>query len=541
MATALISPGTLTSVAKPRARRGTFYVQTWGCQMNEDDSEQMRLRLAGIGFEPSDSIQEACVILLNTCSVRKKPEDKAFSLLGELALLKERRLEIVVGVCGCMAQLRAEEIRKRAPHVDFVVGTGQLDSIPGLVEETLQLRRFRTRLGLPERKGAVVAEVPARLLLATVEPNVSEGPHESNWPKKSFAGPKESLRGPKKSFAEDNLSLADDNLSLAEDNLPLVEDKLSLVGDRRPSFADLRPSTFGLPKLKAFVPIQYGCDKFCTFCIVPTTRGRERSRPTGDILTEVRALAGLGTKEVTLLGQTVNSYGKNLAEGRVPFSKLLWLLAGIPGLERIRYTSPYPRDFTPDLIACIRDNPKVMEHVHLPLQSGDDEVLKAMKRVYSVEGFLAIVAALREAVPGISLTTDVIVGFPGEDEEQFRRTLEVVGKVRFDGAFMFAYSPRPGTPAAEMPQVPADAKKRRLSELIALQNGITEESNRAQVGRVHEVLVEGLSPKNPKMLQGYSREFRMVHFEGPKELRGRIVPVLAEEPHLWGLRGRRED
>ncbi|HWA81857.1 MAG TPA: tRNA (N6-isopentenyl adenosine(37)-C2)-methylthiotransferase MiaB, partial [Fimbriimonadaceae bacterium] len=371
MATLLPRNSLLTQ--RPTQRRGTYYVQTWGCQMNEEDSEQMALGLESLGFERAASIDEAEVVLLNTCSVRKKPEDKAFSLLGELVPMKRARPEMVLGVCGCMAQIRADEIRRRAPHVDFVVGTGQVAQIPVLVEEALSRRRFQKRLDLPERKGAIVDDVPQRTV-------------------------------------------------------------------RREA------------KLKAFVPIQYGCDKFCTFCIVPTTRGRERSRPTEDIVSEVAELARRGTREVTLLGQTVNSYGKNLPEGRVPFSQLLWMLGEILELERIRYTSPYPRDFKSDLIECIRDNPKVMEHCHMPLQAGNDDLLKRMKRLYTVESFLGIVDDLRAAVPGISITTDIIVGFPGETESEFQDTLDVVEKIRFDSAFMFIYSPRPGTPAADMDQ-----------------------------------------------------------------------------------------
>ena len=426
--------------------------------MNDEDSEQLGAFLRQIGFEPTDRMLDAQVVLLNTCSVRKKPEDKAFSLLGELAQVKARRPEMVIGVCGCMAQIRADEIRRRASHVDFVLGTGDLSQVQGLVEEALQTRRFATRLQLPERKGAVVTNVPRR-----------------------------------------------------------AEQKAA--------------------KLKAFVPIQYGCDKFCTFCIVPTTRGRERSRPTQEIVDEVRRLVEQGTREVTLLGQTVNSYGKNLAEGRVPFSELLWRLAEIDGLERIRYTSPYPRDFKDDLIACIRDNTKVMEHVHLPVQSGDNEVLRSMKRVYTRESFLEIVSALREAVPNIGLTTDIIVGFPGETDEQFDRTLALVEEVRFDGAFMFAYSTRPGTPAAEMEQVPRAVKQERLNRLIDLQNAITDERNRSQVGRTVEVLVEGPSPKNPRLLQGYTREFRMVHFPGSPTRAGRLADVRVTNSHRWGLSG----
>ena len=429
--------------------------------MNEEDSEQMALYLEQIGFEPALSPIEAQVILLNTCSVRKKPEDKAFSMLGELAPIKKSRPDVVIGVCGCMAQLRADEIRRRAPHVDFVVGTGQVSTIPGLVEEAIQKRRFQKRLELPERKGAVVEEMPQRLVRTT-----------------------------------------------------------ALTA-----------------KLKAFVPIQYGCDKFCTFCIVPTTRGRERSRPTAEIIDEVTQLVATGTREVTLLGQTVNSYGKNMPEGKVPFSQLLWQLSKVAGLKRIRYTSPYPRDFKSDVIAAIRDCPPVMEHCHMPLQAGSDSLLRRMKRLYSVDSYKAIVSELRQAIPGVGLTTDIIVGFPGETEEEFQGTLDMVEELRFDGAYMFIYSPRPGTPAAEMEQVPQSVKKERLDRLIALQNRITCEINAALVGGEFEVLVEGRSPKNPDVLQGYTREFKMMHFPGSVELTGQLVRVGATESHLWGLKG----
>jgi len=457
-ALSLISADKLSTGARPRATKGTYYVHTWGCQMNEEDSEQIGLSLEGIGYVRADSIQEAEVILLNTCSVRKKPEDKAFSMLGQLVPIKISRPEVIIGVCGCMAQIRAEEIRKRAPHVDFVLGTGQIIEVAALVRKALRERKFRKSLELPERRGAVVTDIPQRN-----------------------------------------------------------------VGRER--------------KLKAFVPIQYGCDKFCTFCIVPTTRGRERSRPTEHIVTEVRSLVANGTREVTLLGQTVNSYGKNLLEGRVPFSELLWKLDQIDGLKRIRYTSPYPRDFTPDLLGTIRDCPSVMEHVHLPLQSGNDEILRAMKRLYSRQSFLQIVQDLRAAAPGISITTDVIVGFPSESEEQFQDTLSMVEQVRFDGAFMFIYSPRPGTPAADMDQLPFALKQERLARLIEVQNAITCEVNSSYVGRRLEVLVEGPSHKDSLKLQGFSREFKMVHFEGPASLIGEVAAVRATASHLWGLSG----
>jgi len=456
---ALMRPLDIARTERPKQERGTYYVQTWGCQMNEEDSEQLGLHLQGIGFRPAASLHEAHVILLNTCSVRRKPEDKAFSMLGEIAILKQGRPEIIVGVCGCMAQLRADEIKKRAPHVDFVLGTGDISQVAGLVEEAAQNRKFAKRTALPERKGAVVTDVPTR--------------------------------------------------------------EVDRIG-----------------KLKSFVPIQYGCDKFCTFCIVPTTRGRERSRPTAEIIEEVTRLVERGTREVTLLGQTVNSYGKNLLEGRVPFHQLLLQLAEIKGLKRIRYTSPYPRDFKADLIDTIRDCPAVMEHVHMPLQSGDNTVLKAMHRLYTRESFLDIVAELRLKMPNVGITTDIIVGFPGETEEQFEQTLAMVEEVRFDGAYMFIYSPRPGTPAGDMEQLPLHVRKSRMDRLKDAQTPITVERNQEQVGKVFEVLVEGVSPKNPEMLQGYSREFRMMHFPGDKSLAGEIVPVEALSGHLWGLSGR---
>lgn len=427
--------------------------------MNEEDSEQMALYLEQIGFTPVGSIREAQVVLLNTCSVRQKPEDKAFSLIGELRFLKERFPDTVIGVCGCMAQLRADEIRRRAPHVDFVVGTGNLAEIPALVQEALDGAKFASRIELPERRGAVVTELPTR--------------------------------------------------------------RVGREG-----------------KLKAFVPIQYGCDKFCTFCIVPTTRGRERSRPTEDILDEVKRLADLGTKEVCLLGQTVNSYGKNLLEGKVPFSELLVKVAEVPGIERIRFTSPYPRDFRRDLIEVIRDVPQVMEQVHMPLQAGSNSELARMKRLYTLESFGEIVDEIRSMIPSVGITTDLIVGFPEETEEEFRATLAAVERFRFDWAFMFAYSPRPGTPAADWDgQVNDSVKKARLAELIALQNRVTLEVNQSRVGGVHEVLIEGVSPRNPKLVQGYTREYTMMHFEAPLSRVGRVAFVQSLAAHQWGLSG----
>jgi len=461
---------------------------TWGCQMNEEDSEQMGLYLEQMGYRAVNDAADAEVVLLNTCSVRAKPEEKVWSELGRLRDLKRERPEMIIGVCGCMAQVESAEIQKRAPHVDMVVGTGNIAALPTLIEKVkageeavaaapCQSPKSRTgnlialtALDLPPRRGAVVTDVPLR--------NVARK-----------------------------------------------------------------------PKLKAHVPIMYGCDKFCTFCIVPFTRGRERSRPTQEILAEIEALARGGTKEITLLGQTVNSYGKNLAEGRVPFATLLEQIDAIRGIQRVRFTSPYPRDFTDDLIEAIGRLRTVCEHVHLPLQVADDELLTEMHRGYTVARYREIVEKLRARVPGIAITTDLMLGYPGETDAQFWNTMRFVEEIRFDSAFMFAYSPRPGTKAAALEnQVPHAVKIERLNQLIALQNRITVEINQSQVGQAFEVLVEGWSPKDRTKLTGLTRTLKTVNFPAPEggtrsadSLIGKLVNVRAVEAHLWGFTGELEE
>lgn len=460
---------------QPQEKRPGYNIMTWGCQMNEEDSEQMALRLEQMGYVPVDDPASADVVLLNTCSVRQKPVDKVYSKLGELREMKLARPGMIVGVCGCMAQVEHAEIKRRAPFVDLVVGTGNIAAIPDLIRRGRDKRRndepeprvpgegrrrtIPTALDLPPRTGAIVTDIPLRNVLRK-------------------------------------------------------------------------------PKLKAHVPIMYGCDKFCTFCIVPLTRGRERSRPTEDILMEINGLARGGTKEVTLLGQTVNSYGKNMAEGKVPFARLLSQIAQIRGIERIRFTSPYPRDFTDELIEEIARNPKVCEHVHLPLQVADDDLLERMHRGYTVARYREVVVKLRASVPGIAITTDIMLGFPGETHEQFMNTMSFVEEMRFDSAFMFAYSVRAGTKAAQMQdQIPRDTKVGRLNQLIALQHRITVERNRARIGSIVEVLVEGGSQKDPRVLAGYSRTNRMVHFPGDHRLIGRLADVRVTEGNLTGFTG----
>lgn len=449
-----------------------YHILTWGCQMNEEDSEQIGLFLEDAGYEPAEILEDADVVILNTCSVRRKPEDKVFSKLGELRQRKRENPDLVVGVVGCMAQILARTIAARAPFVDFVAGTGHNAELPELIA---QVRERRARhehseplflLSLPERRGSSVADVPLRTA-------------------------------------------------------------------RRPV------------RLRAFVPVMYGCDRHCTFCVVPFTRGRERSRPPEDIIEEIGRLAAGGTREVILLGQTVNYYGRNLPDRRVTFSELLWRIAEIPGIERIRFTSPHPRGFTDDLIRAIAEIPQVCEHVHLPLQAADDEVLRRMKRGYTLAQYTEIVEKLRSAVPGIAITTDLMVGFPGETEEQFAATLDYVRRTRFDAAFMFAFSPRPGTKAADMPeQLARDVKIHRLSRLVELQNSITAEINRSLVGSLVEVLVEGASARDASRLSGLTRTFKTVHFDLPGHgdglsapARGQLVRVKVTGGSLTGLTG----
>ncbi|MGO8671977.1 MAG: tRNA (N6-isopentenyl adenosine(37)-C2)-methylthiotransferase MiaB [Capsulimonadaceae bacterium] len=453
--------------------RGGYVVLTWGCQMNEDDSAQMSMMLESRGYVRAERIEDASVILLNTCSVRAKPERKVYSKLGELRELKEQNPDLVIGVCGCMAQKEAPEIRRRAPYVDLVVGTGQIDRIPDLVERARREQIKFVETGLPDRSSRTDKSLPARMM-----PELT----------------------PKNHYTLDRWQ-----------GIP--------------------------PKLKSFVSISYGCDKFCTFCIVPITRGKERSRPVADIVIEVERLASLGTKEITLLGQTVNSYGKFLDEP-CSFANLLGRLNEIEGIERIRYTSPYPKDFHDDVVQAIATLPKVCEQVHMPVQVGDDELLARMHRGYTLDQYTAIVGKLRAAVPNLALTTDIMLGFPGETDTQFENTMRFLAETRYDSAFMFAYSPREGTKAASMEhQVPEPVKMDRLRALIDLQNGITEEINRAQVGEIFQVLVERRSPKDPSKWTGLSRQGKTFNFESGRDLAGRLVCVRATRAHLWGFTG----
>lgn len=426
--------------------------------MNEDDSDQISSILMQMGYRPTDDLQEADVIMLNTCSVRAKPEQKAKSKLGELRELKVANPDLIIGVCGCMAQRRGEEIRRQALYVDLVIGTAQIERIPEMLCEIARERQPLSALALP-RSGRDEAIVPTRT---------------------------------------------------------------SHTSER---------------VLKAFVPIAYGCDNFCAYCIVPYVRGKERSRPLSEIVAEVEQLAGNECREVTVLGQNVNSYS---GPGDPPndFPSLLTAMNEVEGLRRIRFTTSHPKDLSDRLIDAIAGLDKVCEHIHLPIQSGDTEVLKQMRRGYTVEHYMERVQTLRKAVPDIAITTDILVGFPGETDEQFENTLRTIETIRFDAAFMFAFNPIDRTVAASLPdQLPARLKNERLRRVIELQNRITLERNSADVGKVYEVMVEGPSPKNPKRTTGLTRQNKTVNFTGSSATPGDLVEVRTTEGHLYGFVG----
>jgi tRNA-2-methylthio-N6-dimethylallyladenosine synthase len=430
-----------------------LHLITYGCQMNEYDSERVAGLLREHRYELTDDEAAADVILLNTCAIREKAEDKVFSKLGSLRSLKARNPRLVIGVMGCMAPLHRTVIRERAPVVDLVFGSTAIARVPELLERV-------------ERLGQPVVETG---------------------------------------------------------EAPLV--KLT----RRPESA---------PRLKAFVTVMEGCEQHCTFCVVPRTRGRERSHPPDAVLAEVRGLAGEGCREVTLLGQTVNAYGRDLTPP-TDLAALLEAIAGVRGIARIRFTTSNPYNLTSRLIRAIRDVPPVCEALHLPLQSGSNRVLARMHRGYTRERYLELIAELRETVPGIALSTDLIVGFPGETEDDFAATLDMVERVAYDSLFAFRYSRRPGTPAADMAdQVPDAVKADRNTRLLEVAADVAAARSQALEGRTLEVLVDGVSRRNAGELAGRTRCNRVVNFDGQGRVSvGDIIAVRITGALPHSLRG----
>jgi tRNA-2-methylthio-N6-dimethylallyladenosine synthase len=454
-----------------------LYIETVGCQMNVLDSELVVGSLRRQGYEIIHDPTEADVILFNTCSVRQHAEDKIYSALGRLRSHKQRHPSKILGVLGCMAQKDQELIRRRAPHVDIVCGTGQLARLPELIAEVQRTGRPQLALSL-DRTEASRPEV--------------ERSFESYDP----------LRDP-----------------------------------------SMRPSRF-----QAYVRIMIGCDKFCTYCIVPKVRGPEQSRHPEHIAAEVRQLAAEGCREVTLLGQTVNSYKYDLGDGRrACLSDLLSRIHDTPGILRIKFITNFPRDMSDDLLDAVQDLPKVGPYLHVPAQSGCNEVLKRMKRLYTVEYYRDMLIRCRERVPGVSISSDFIVGFCGETEESFARTCDLVASAGFKNSFIFKYSPRPGTKGDELftDDVPEEVKKRRNNDLLAIQKQVSLADHLAHVGETVEVLVEGPSKTSlkheptsgPIQLTGRTRTDHIVVFDGNERLIGQLVPVAIEEATAFTLFG----
>lgn len=436
-----------------------FFIQTFGCQMNEHDSEVMAGLLEERFYVPTKDIKEADFILLNTCCIREKAESKVLSMLGSLKKIKEKKPSLIVGVCGCMIQQKniVPKILHACPFVNLMFGTNNMNRLPEYLEKI-------------EKNGQPIYEIV------------------------------------------DEDSSAD----------------LQLPASREYPF-------------KAFVNIMYGCNNFCTYCIVPYVRGRERSRKKEDIIAEVRRLVEDGVVEVMLLGQNVDSYGNDFAEP-ISFASLLKEIDDIPGIERIRFMTSHPKDFSLELIDVIKNSKHICHSLHLPVQSGSNEVLRRMNRKYTREHYLEIVQAMREAIPDVALTTDIIVGFPGETEEQFQETVDLVETVGFDNAFSFIYSKRPGTAAEKFEdQIPLDIKKERLQRLNDVLSKWSLYHNKKYEGQNVKVLVEGLSENNDNMVSGRTDTGKTVIFQGDPSLIGKFVDVNITTAQTWVLKGKLEE
>ncbi|ABW19098.1 tRNA (N6-isopentenyl adenosine(37)-C2)-methylthiotransferase MiaB [Alkaliphilus oremlandii] len=438
-----------------RGKNKKYMITTYGCQMNEHDSETLSGMLENMGYSITTNKEEANLIIYNTCCVRENAELKVYGNIGALKALKKKNEDLIIAVCGCMMQQPqvVKEIKRKYRHVDLVFGTHNLYRFPELLSRSME----------------------------------TEGMFIEVW----------------------------------DEETGIVE---GLPANRKYD-------------LKGFINIMYGCNNFCTYCIVPYTRGRERSREVADIIREATDLANNGTKEITLLGQNVNSYGKTL-EHPIDFADLLRALNKIDGIERIRFMTSHPKDLSERLIDAIAECDKVCEHFHLPFQSGSNQILKAMNRKYTKENYLSIVKKLKDRIPNIGLTTDIIVGFPGETEEDFQDTLDIVQEARYDSAYTFLYSIREGTPAAKMQnQIDEKVKQERFSRLLDKVNEISAEINQSYLNKVVEVLVEGPSKTDSNKLMGRTRQNKLVNFSGDESLIGKLVNVRIVECRTFSLNG----
>lgn len=444
-----------------------FFIKTYGCQMNERDSEQVAHSLIARGYEAAESELEADVVLLNTCSVRDMADQKALGKMGMLGRIAKERPHVVFGFLGCMAQVRGASLLKHLPHVDLVVGTQKFHRVADYVGDALERKRTR--------------------------------------------------------------AMDDPRFSIVD------------VEEEPGSQSTIRDQQLASKQATAFVSIMQGCNMHCTFCIVPQTRGAERSRSIDEIVAEVRELVSRGVKEVTLLGQIVNLYGRHefpKIDGKSPFVQLLDAVHEIDGLERLRFTSPHPIGFREDLIDAYRRLPKLVDHLHLPVQSGSNKILKAMHRTYTAEKYVDLVGRVREARKDIAITTDIIVGFPGEAEEDYKQTRALVEEIQFDNAFVFRYSPRRDTPAAKMAdQIDESVKEKRNHDLLEVVNESARQINERLVGRTLELLCEGPSKTNSSRLMGRTRTNKITVFEGSDELAGALVDVRIERVTGFSLYG----
>ena len=443
-------------MTEERNRQGKgLFLRSFGCQMNRYDSDRLAELLHEEGYELVADERQADLVVINTCTVREKAEQKAFSYLGRLKAVKRRQPEVVIAVVGCLAQQNGASLLDKVPHLDLVVGTHGLAQVP----------RMLGRLAETGKRQCFV------------------------------------------DFTHDFGDRAD--------------------GARRPES----------PGVSSYVTIMRGCDNHCTYCIVPRVRGRECSRTVREIVGEVECLVASGVKEVVLLGQNVNSFGKGLS-GSPDFATLLYEVAKVPGVVRIRFTTSHPKDLSPALMGCFAELVPLCPHIHLPVQSGSDRILARMHRGYASVHFLRLVAELRRIRPDVAISSDVIVGFPGETEADFRETMALLETVRFDALFSFMYSDRPGTAARRLPgKVPEDVKLERLQSLQGLQEHITLERNEAQVGTISQVLVEGPSQAGEGQLSGRTPQNRVVNFSGRPDLVGREVPVLISAACCHSLQG----
>lgn len=430
---------------------------TYGCQMNFSDAERMEGELAQIGYTSTEDMAQADLIMINTCCVRETAEDKVYGKIGEIKSLKRNNPDLILGITGCMAQKEGERLIKRAPHIDFVLGTNKIHEVVATVQKLEQA----------QIKHIVDTEI-----------------NESEMP---------------------------ENISIHRKT-----------------------------PLSAWVPIMYGCNNFCTYCIVPYVRGRERSRLPEEIVAEVKEAVKQGYKEVTLLGQNVNSYGKD--HQKANFAQLLAMVDKVEGIERVRYMTSHPKDLSDEVIEVIKNSQHICNHFHLPVQYGSNKILKAMNRVYTVEAYKELIRKIRAAMPDASITTDLIVGFPGETEEDFRQLLDFLTEIRYDQAYTFIYSKRSGTPAAEMDeQVDDELKHDRLNRLMELQNKISLEKNQALQDKVLEVMVEGPSANDDKVWSGRTTTNKLVlwPYQG-REQPGDFVNVRICQPQTWVLKGELE-